>query len=135
MNARRESKERNLTWRIQEDNNCWTLLEHFLEFNLCILYVVSKLGKSLIQRFKWYTIRRWNEEVRVIGSQSHQAEGQFRRLRNQPLAAKSQEDGCEMVTFSLWNFTAILHACEILLSASRYLWPTFLDFLLQIFDV
>ena len=29
MNTRRESEERNLTWRIQEDRKCWTLLEHF----------------------------------------------------------------------------------------------------------
>ena len=135
MNAMRESKEKNLTWSIQEDSNCWTLVEHFLELNLCILYVISKLAKSAIQCFKWYGIQSWNEEVRAIGSRSHQAEDQFRKLRNQPLATKSQEDGCEMVSFRLRNFTAILHACEILSSASRYLRPTFLDFLLQIFDV
>ena len=82
MNARRESKERNLTWRIQEDSNCWTHLEHFLESISCILYVISKLGKSEIQRFKWCTNWSWNEGVITIGSQSHQAEGQFRRLRN-----------------------------------------------------
>ena len=42
--------------------------------------------------------------------------------------------GCEI---NLWlrNFAAILRACEMLLSASRYLQTTFLDFLLQIFDV
>ena len=114
MNVRRESKERNLTWIIQEDSHCWTLLEDFLNLNLCILYVVSKLEKSSIQRFKWCTNRSWNEEVRTIGSRSHQAEGQFRRLQNGDL--------------QLANFTAILHACEILLSASRYLWSTFLDF-------
>ena len=102
MNARRESKERNLTWRIQEDSNCWTLLEHFLEPIWCIIYVVLKLGKSAIQRFKRYMNRSWNEEVRAIGIRSHQAEGQFRRLRNQPLAAKSQEDGCE-ISLWLWN--------------------------------
>ena len=135
MNARRESKEKNLTRRIQEDRNYWTPLEHFLELNLCILYVVLKLGKSSIQCFKYFTNQSGNEEVRAIGSRSHQAEGQFRRLWNQPLAAKSQGDGCELVSFRLRNFTTILHACEILLSASRYLRPTFLDFLLQIFDV
>ena len=98
MNARRESKERNITWRIKEDRNCWTLLEHFMELNLCMLYVLSKLKKLEIQCLKWYTIRSWNEEVRAIGSRSHQAEGQFRRLRNQPLAVKSAF-GCEI---SLW---------------------------------
>ena len=82
MNARREIKERNLTWRIQEDSNCWTLLEHFLEPISCILYFVSKLRKSAIQRFKWCMNRSWNEEVRAIGTRSHQAKGQFRKLRN-----------------------------------------------------
>ena len=103
MNARRESKERNLTWRIQEDSNCWTLLEHFLESISCILYFVSKLGKSEIQRFKQCVNRSWNEEVIVIGSQSHQAEGQFRSceitrwsLRNGPLAAKWRPSACEI---------------------------------------
>ena len=99
MNVRRESKEKNLTRRIQEDSNCWTFLEHFLELISCILYVFSKLKKLAIQCFKWCTIQSWNEEVRAIGSQSHQAEGQFRRLRNQPLATKSQGDGSEI---SLW---------------------------------
>ena len=96
MNARRESKERNLTWRIQENRNCWTLLEHLMESISSILYVFLKFGKLAIQRFKQCMNQSWNEEVMAIGSQSHQAEGQFRRLQNQPLAAKSQEDGCEI---------------------------------------
>ena len=128
MNARRESKERNLTWRIQEDKNCWTHLEHFLESISCILYVVAKLGKLGIQCFKWYMNQSLNEEVIAIGSQSHQAEGQFCSceitrwwLRNQPLAAKWRPSTCEISQ-------PILHACKILLSASRYLWPTLLDF-------
>ena len=128
MNARRESKERNLTWRIQEDRNCWTLLEHFLDLIWCILYVVLKLGKSSIQHFKRFTNRSWNEEVRAIGSRSHQVEGQFRRLRNHKRMAAKSAFGYEMVSFRLRNFEAILYACEILLSASRYLRPTFLDF-------
>ena len=128
MNARRESKERNLTWRIQEDRNCWTHLEHFLESISCVLYFVSNLGKSGVQRFERYTNRSWNEEVIAIGSQSRQAEGQFRSyeitrwsLQNQPLAAKWRPSACQISQ-------PILHACEILLSASRYLWPTLLDF-------
>ena len=102
MNARRESKEWNITWRIQEDRNCWTLLEHLLELNLCILYVVSKLGKSAIQCFKQCMIQSLNEEVTAIGSRSHQAESQFHRLRNQPLVAKSAF-GCEITRWWLWN--------------------------------
>ena len=77
MNVRRESKERNLTWRIQDDRNYWTHLEHFLESISCILYVVSKLGKSGIQRFKRCMNWNWNEEIIAIGSQSHQAESWF----------------------------------------------------------
>ena len=109
MNARRESKERNLTWRIQEDRNYWTLLEYFLDLISCVLYVVSKLGKSEIQRFKQCMIQSWNEEVRAIGSRSLQAKGQFRRLWNQPLAAKSQEDGCEI---SLWLQNGVLQLAK-----------------------
>ena len=109
MNAIRESKERNLTWRIQEDRNCWTHFEYFLESMSCIL-------KSEIQRFKWCVNRSWNEEVIAIGSQSHQAEGQFRSyeislwLRNHKVLATKSAFGCEMETFSLRNFTAHL-AC------------------------
>ena len=80
MNARRENKERNLTWRIQEDSNCWTHLEHFLNSISCILYVISNLKKSGVQRFKRCTNRSWNEEVIAIGSQSHQAENWFLEL-------------------------------------------------------
>ena len=61
-------------------------------------------------------------------------EADHTKLKAISQAAKSAF-GCEMVSFSLRNFAAILHACEILLSASRYLRPTFLDLFLQIFDV
>ena len=116
MNARRESKERNLTWRIQEDRNCWTHFEHFLEFISCILYVVSKLGKLGIQRFKRCMNRSWKEEVIAIGSQSHQAEGQFRSceislwLQNHTVLAAKSAFGWKLETFSLRNFAAHL-AC------------------------
>ena len=66
MNARKDSKERNLTWWIQEDSNCWTHSEHFLESISCILYVVLKLGKSGVQHFKQCTNRSWNKEVITI---------------------------------------------------------------------
>ena len=129
MNARRESKERNLTWSIQEDSQCCTLLEHFLELKLCILYVVLKLGKSAIQHFKWYMIRSWNEGVRAIGSRSHQVEGQFRGLRNQPLAAKSQEDGCEI---NLWLGNGVLQVAKFRSHLARLRNP---PECFQIFDV
>ena len=50
------------------------------------------------------------------------------QLRNQPLAVKWRLSACEILQ-------PILHACEIHLSASRYLRPTLLDFFLQIFVV
>ena len=89
---------------------------------------LSKIEKSEIQRFKRCAIRSWNEEVGAIGSRLHQAKGQFRRLPNHKRMAAKSAFGCEMVSFSLRNFAAILHAYEILLSASRYLRPTLLDF-------
>ena len=75
-------------------------------------------------------------------------EANHTKLKANFAAAKSQGDRCEI---SLWlrnhkRMAAksalgceisqpILHACEILLSASRYLRPTLLDFFLQIFVV
>ena len=55
------------------------LLEHFLKFNLYMLYVVLKIRKSTIQCFKRFANQSWNEEVRANVSRSLQAEGQFRR--------------------------------------------------------
>ena len=51
-------------------------------------------------------------------------------LRNHKVMAAKSAFGCEKVAFSLRNLVAILHAYEILLSASRYLRPTLLDFFL-----
>ena len=55
-----------------------TFLKYFLELKLYIPYLVSKLGKSGVQRFKWYVIRRWNEEVMVVWRQARKAEREFR---------------------------------------------------------
>ena len=100
--------KRNLLWSILEDSHCQPLLEHFLEFNLCILYVVSKLRKLVIQCFKRCMIQSWNEGVTAIGSQSLQVEGKFRTTAKSTL-------GCKMVSFLLRNFAALLHGCEIFL--------------------
>ena len=45
--------------------------------NFLILYIISKLGKSGVQRFKWCTNRIRNEEVMAIWRHLHQAEGLF----------------------------------------------------------
>ena len=122
-NARRGSKEKS-AMKHSRWQSCKPLLEYFLESNLCMLYVVSKLKKSTIQCFKQYAIRSWNEGVTTIGSWSLQAEGKFHT------AAKSAL-GCEMLSFLLRNFAALLHArlwCSP--EASWYLRPTFWDILL-----
>ena len=89
-NARRGSKEKSVMkhswWQ-----SCQPLLEHFLEFNLYILYVVSKLRKSKIQCFKRCAIRSWNEGVTSIASRSLQVEGNFCTTAKLAL-------GCEMIS-------------------------------------
>ena len=110
MNARRESKERNLTWRIQEDRKCWTHLEHFLKSISCILYVISKLGKSGIQCFKmvhkselkWKSYSHWKPITPSWRPISY--------LRNHKVIVVKSAFGCEMETYSLQNFAAHL-AC------------------------
>ena len=95
-NARRGSKEKS-AMKHSWCQSCQPLLEHFLEFNLCMLYVVSNLRKSTIQSFKWCALRSWNEGVTAIGSQSRQAEG--RSLH-----------GCEISLLMRSDFAAILHS-------------------------
>ena len=58
--------------------NLRTHLERILEPIIYILYIVSKLGKSGVERFKWCVNRSWNEEVMAIWRQLHQAGGSFR---------------------------------------------------------
>ena len=55
----KRSKEEN---RGQQLQSSLTLLEHFPKSIFCILYTISKLRKSKIQRFKPCTIWSWNEE-------------------------------------------------------------------------
>ena len=64
--------------KIQKDSSCKTNLEHFLESIVYILYIVSKLEKSRVQRFKQCANWSWNEEAMVIWRQLQQAENEFR---------------------------------------------------------
>ena len=57
--------------------NLKTNLEHLLESILYILYIISKLGKSAVQLFKWCANQSWNEEVMTIWRQLHQVGGSF----------------------------------------------------------
>ena len=61
-NARRESKEKS-NMKHSRGQQLSATLEHFLELNLCIRYVVSKLSKLEIQCFKRCAIWSWNEGV------------------------------------------------------------------------
>ena len=61
------------------------ILEHFMELKLCIPYVVSNLGKSRVQRFKWCTIWIWNEEVMAIWRWTAQSQsGNFLISQSRP---------------------------------------------------
>ena len=51
-----------------------TNLEHFLKSIIYILYIVSKLGKSGVQRFKQCTNWSWNEEVIAVWRQLRKVE-------------------------------------------------------------
>ena len=78
MERGKQSKEN----RGQQLQSSFTLLEHLPKSIFYMLYTISKLRKSRIQRFKPCTIWSWNEEDMAFGRQLHQAEGQFRTLRN-----------------------------------------------------
>ena len=62
-------------WRKQrmQLQSSFALLEHFPKSIFYMLYAISKLWKSKIQRFKPCTIWSWNEEVMAFGSQLLQA--------------------------------------------------------------
>ena len=92
------------TCRMHEDINYLTLLKHFPESIWCIPYVVLKLGKSSVQRFKRCMNRSWNEP---LAAKSQQVEGQFHS------AAKSAF-GCEISLRLRNDFAAILYICKIL---------------------
>ena len=112
MNARRESKERNLTWRIQEDSNCWTYFEYFLESISCILYVFLKLGKSAVQRFKRCVNWSWNEEIMVVWRQPHQAVRKFRSYEINLLLRKFRSTKpISQLRNELWNHLQA-HVCH-----------------------
>ena len=68
--------------RGQQLQSSFALLEHFPKSIFYTLYTISNLMKSRIQRFKPWTIWSWNEEDMAFRRQLHQAEGQFRTLRN-----------------------------------------------------
>ena len=78
MERGKQSKEN----RGRQLQSSFALLEHFPKSIFYMLYTISKLRKSKIQRFKLCTIWSWNEEDMAFRRQLHPAEGQFRTLRN-----------------------------------------------------
>ena len=74
------------------------------------------------------------KELQPLESDHSKLKANFARLRNQPLAVKSQEDSCEI---SLWLRNGVLHAAKFRShlarlqnspEASQYLRPTFFRF-------
>ena len=47
-------------------SNCWEHFDHFLKFISCVLYLVSKLGKSGVHSFKRCSIWIWNGKVMAV---------------------------------------------------------------------
>ena len=126
-NARRKNRER------KENSSCRTHFEHFLESILYILYIFSKLRKSRVQRFKRCVNQSLNEEVMAIGRQSHQVEGQFRKLRNHKVQAAKSTFSCEMDTFRLQNFCRSCYKLRNPLVCSQIFATNSFRFFLQIF--
>ena len=78
--AKERSKEKqreNEENRGQQLQSSFTLLEHFLKSFFYMLYTISKLRKSRIQRFKLCTIWSWNEEDMPFRRQLLQACAKF----------------------------------------------------------
>ena len=73
----REAKRSKEETRGQQLQSSLALLEHFPKSILYMLYTISNIRKSRIQRFKPCTIWSWNEVDMAFGRQLHQAEGQF----------------------------------------------------------
>ena len=78
--ARRTMEKKKTGWWKQgtQLQSFIALLEHFPKSIFYIIYTISKLRKSRIQRFKPCTIWSWIEKDMAFGRQLHQAEGQFR---------------------------------------------------------
>ena len=104
-NARRGSKEKSAMkhpwWQ-----SCQPLLEHFLKSNLYMLYVVSKIRKSIIQCFKRFANQSWNEEVRAIGRRSLQAKGRIlHSVTKSPFCCEMiSQPFCTVLWIFPWSF-------------------------------
>ena len=105
QHARRGSKEK-FAMKHSWWHSCQPLLENFLESNLCMLYFVSKLRKSIIQCFKRCAIWSWNEGVTTIASWSLQVEGRILHSTAKSLfcCEMISQPFCTMLWISPWSF-------------------------------
>ena len=76
--AKRKSKQSEEKQRGQQLQSSFALLEYIPKSIFYILYTISKLWKSRIQRFKPCTIWSWNEKDMAFGSQLLQVVRKFR---------------------------------------------------------
>ena len=106
MNARRESKERNLTLRIQEDTNFWSTYSSSI-YAYYMLFWSSGNQKSNASNSAWFRVEM--KKLEPLEADHSKLKANFARLWNQPLAAKSQEDGCEI---SLWLQNGVLQLAK-----------------------
>ena len=84
-------------------------LEYFLDSIVYILYIISLLEKSRVQRFKQCANRSWNKEVMAIWRQLHQVGGSFRndfeiQLMNSKSTSKWHQ--FRIHPLPLWCFTS-----------------------------
>ena len=95
-------KQDSVAWKFRtQKSNCIIYSDFENKFRVLprvhciyILYIVSKLEKSGVQRFKQCVNRSWNEEVMTIGRQPHQVERQFRKLRNHKFNLRNFRKSC-----------------------------------------
>ena len=97
---RREEKQSEEN-RGQQLQSSFPLLKHFPKSIFYMIYTISKLRKSRIQRFKRCAIRSWNERVTAIASRSLQVEGRIVH------SAVKSPFCCEMIS------QPFLSVCEI----------------------
>ena len=113
MQGKNKGEEENSVKKItgQQLQSSFALLEHFPKSIFYMLYTISKLRKSKIQRFKPCTIWSWNEEDMAFGIQLHQAMGTPFRKVNSTLRNFSKE-----ICFMVRNLAISHHEeppCEI----------------------
>ena len=98
MNARRESKERNLTWRIQEDSNCWTHFEYFLEMHNICRFEAREVRSPTLQTVRELELKRRSYgHLKTTASSCAKISQLRNQLRNQPFVVKISQPKAHIV--------------------------------------